>query len=95
MDEGAGWVLDEDTLNPVVLDREAVLGALHAAGPVERLFYLGLLGMVDDGLAEADRLLAAPPDDPWRLLLLTGELHRFRAEFQECENYQVRAWKHA
>jgi molybdopterin-guanine dinucleotide biosynthesis protein A len=95
MDEGAGWVLDDDTLNPVVLDRDAVLGALHAADPIERLFYLGLLGMPDDGLAEADRLLRARPEDPWRLLLLTGELHRFRGEFSECENYQVQAWKYA
>ena len=96
MDEGgAGWVLDEHTLNPVVLDREAVLGTLHAADPIERLFYLGLLGMVDDGLAEADRLLRAHPDDPWRLLLLTGELHRRRGGYAECEDYQVQAWKYA
>ena len=95
MDEGAGWVLDEDTLNPVVLDREAVLRALRAADPVERLFYLGLLDRVDDGLAEADRLLAARPDDPWRPLLLTGELHRLRGDFEECEYYQAQAWKYA
>jgi molybdopterin-guanine dinucleotide biosynthesis protein A len=96
MDEGgAGWVLDEHTLNPVVLDREAVLSTLHAADPLDRLFYLGLLGMVDDGLAEADRLLRAQPDDPWRLLLLTGELHRLRGGFAECEDYQVQAWKYA
>jgi molybdopterin-guanine dinucleotide biosynthesis protein A len=95
MDEGAGWVLDDDTLNPVVLDREEVLGTLRAAGPIDRLFYLGLLGMVDDGLAEADRLLRARPEDPWRLLLLTGELHRFRGECEECEDYQVQAWRYA
>jgi molybdopterin-guanine dinucleotide biosynthesis protein A len=95
MDEGAGWLLDDDTLNPVVLDREVVLSTLQAAGPLDRLFYLGLLGMVDDGLAEADRLLRARPEDPWRLLLLTGELHRFRGNLAECEDYQVQAWKYA
>ncbi|HEX8767995.1 MAG TPA: NTP transferase domain-containing protein, partial [Jatrophihabitans sp.] len=95
MDEGAGWVLDDDTLNPVVLDRTAVLGALHAAAPIDRLFYLGLLGMLDDGLAEAGRLLQDRPEDPWRLLLLTGDLHRLRGELEQCENYQAQAWKHA
>jgi molybdopterin-guanine dinucleotide biosynthesis protein A len=93
MEEGAGWVLDEHTLNPVVLDREAVLTTLAAAGPLDRLFCLGLLGRVDDGLAEAEELLRAEPDDPWRLFLLTGELHRLRGGFAECEDYQVRAWK--
>jgi molybdopterin-guanine dinucleotide biosynthesis protein A len=95
MDEGAGWVLDDDTLTPVVTNREVVLSALHAAAPLNRLFYLGLLGRVEDGLAEAGRLLAARPDDPWRLLLLTGDLHRFGGRFEECENYQVQAWKYA
>jgi molybdopterin-guanine dinucleotide biosynthesis protein A len=95
MEEGSGWALDEHTLDPVVLDREAVLGALRAADPVERLFWLGLLGRVDEGLAEADRLLRAGPDDPWRLLLLTAELHRLGSRFAECEDFQVRAWKHA
>lgn len=95
MDEGTGWVIEDGTLDPVVLDREAVLGALRVAGPVERLFYLGLLGELDEGLAEAGRLLQDRPDDPWRLFLLTGELHRLRGGFAECEQYQAQAWKYA
>jgi molybdopterin-guanine dinucleotide biosynthesis protein A len=95
MEQNRGWVLEENTLNPVLVDRNLVLTALQAADPVERLFYLGVLGQVEQGLAEARQLCASAPVDPWRLLLLTAELYRLGGQFAECERQQALAWKHA
>jgi molybdopterin-guanine dinucleotide biosynthesis protein A len=95
MRESSGWQLDPDTLNPVVLDRARLLAELQTADPADRVLLLGLLGRTDQALAEADRLLADPATDPWRVLLLVADLHRWRDEPDQAESYQQRAWRHA
>jgi molybdopterin-guanine dinucleotide biosynthesis protein A len=95
--EDSGWLIDPDTLNPTVLDRARVTAGLATADPVDRLLLLGVLGRTDEALAESERLLAEPGTaaDPWRVLLLTADLHRWRHDFVRAEEYQVRAWPHA
>lgn len=97
MDERSGWAIDPDTLNPTVLDRARVEAALAGAGPADRLLLLGVLGRLDEALTEAGRLLADPDvaADPWQVLLLTGELYRWRHELDRAERCQTRAWRHA
>ena len=92
-----GWTIDPDTLNPVVRDPARVRAALATAAPTDRLRLLGLLGRTDEALAEADRLLAEPAvaADPWRVLLLVADLHRWRHDVVRAEAYQERAWRHA
>jgi molybdopterin-guanine dinucleotide biosynthesis protein A len=90
-------VIDPDTLNPTVLDRNRVEAALAVADAADRLLLLGVLGRIDEALEEADRLLADPATaaDPWRVLLLTADLHRWRYDAELAEHFQVRAWPHA
>ncbi|MFL6164621.1 MAG: molybdenum cofactor guanylyltransferase [Jatrophihabitantaceae bacterium] len=95
--EGSGWAIDPDTLNPTVLDRARVTAGLAEAGPVDRLLLLGVLGRIDEALQEAGRLLADPgiAADPWWVLLLTADLHRWHRDLARAEDYQLRAWPHA
>ena len=93
--ESSGWAIDPDTLNPIVLDPARVRTALDTAEPADRLLLLGVLGRLEEALAEAGRLLADPPADPWRLLLLTGDLHRWRHDPAQAAAYQERAWRYA
>jgi molybdopterin-guanine dinucleotide biosynthesis protein A len=97
MQEDWGWLIDPDTLNPTVLDRARASDDLAIAAPVDRLLLLGVLGRLDEALAEAAQLLAEPAiaADPWWVLLLIAELHRWRHDFARAEQYQVRAWPHA
>lgn len=95
MDDAAGWVLDEATLRPRVLDRARVEHALAEAGPEDRLCYLGVLGRLSEGLAEAADLLRAGPADPWLLLLRTAELHRLGGDPERGAQLQRSAWRHA
>ena len=90
-------MIDPDTLNPTVLDRARVEAALAGATAADRLLLLGVLGRIDEALEEADRLLADPAiaADPWRVLLLTADLHRWRYDAELAEHYQIRAWPHA
>ncbi len=97
VDESAGWIIDPDTLGPVVTDRRGVEASLAGADPVERLFLLPLLGQLDRAMSEADRLLADPQvrQDPWQVLLLVGELHRASADPEQAERVQTEAWRFA
>jgi len=97
VEQSSGWAIDPDTLNPIVLDRDRVAATLAEAGPVDRLLLLGVLGRIDEALEEAARLLADPAvaADPWQVLLLTGDLHRWRYDVELAEHYQTRAWPHA
>ncbi|HEU5269975.1 MAG TPA: NTP transferase domain-containing protein [Jatrophihabitans sp.] len=97
MQEGSGWPLDPDTLGPVELDQAEAEAALTDAAPEDRPLLLGILGRIDEALAEADRLLAEPPEsaDQWRVLLLAAELHRRRRDLGRAESYQERAWRYA
>ena len=95
MDDVDGWALDDKTLTPVVRDRDQVLTALAEAGPLDRLFYLNLLDRRPEAHAEAAALLADPPDDSWRLLLLAADLHRFDGDFELSRQLQDRAWRQA
>lgn len=95
MNHDAGWVLDDRTLNPVVVDRPRIEASLAESGPLDRLFYLNLLDRRPEALAEAALLLADRPVDPWRLLLLTADLHRFDGDFERCRQLQEQAWSRA
>jgi molybdopterin-guanine dinucleotide biosynthesis protein A len=94
VDEQAGWRTDPELLRPVLTDRRLVEAALAVASPTDRLFLLPLLGRHDQALAEARELLPVQPD-PWLLLLLTADLHRWRDELDQAERLQTAAWKHA
>ena len=95
MDESAGWQMDPIMLRPVLTDRRIVEATLAEANPADRLFLLPLLGRVDEAMDEARELLATEPvrEDPWRVLLLTAELHRWRHELDQAEQLQTAAWK--
>ncbi|HTZ45638.1 MAG TPA: NTP transferase domain-containing protein [Jatrophihabitans sp.] len=97
MDASTGWLIDPDTLAPVLVDRAAVATRLAAAAPLDRLFLLRVLGRTDEAFAEAAALAEEPAvaADPWRLLLLTADLHRSRGEPELAERYHVRAWRYA
>jgi molybdopterin-guanine dinucleotide biosynthesis protein A len=96
MQEDPGWVVDPETLSPTVRDRVRVDAALATAGPVDRVLLLGVLGRIDEALEESARLLAGPgAADPWRLLLITADLHARRQDAELAEEYQARAWRHA
>ncbi len=97
MDDSAGWIIDPNTLEPIVTDRRIVEAAAARADPAERLFLLPLLGQRDRALAESRRLLDDPVvrQDPWRVLLLTADLYRSPSELDEIERLQAAAWKYA
>ncbi|MEO9240688.1 MAG: NTP transferase domain-containing protein [Jatrophihabitantaceae bacterium] len=97
MDETAGWRIDPGTLDPVLTDRRIVEAALASADPVDRLRLLPLLGRGDQALAEAGQLIEQPAvrEDPWRVLLLTSDLHRWRHELDQAERLLTAAWKFA
>ena len=95
MEEAAGWTLDPGTLKPTVLDRALLQSQLDRADPADRVLLLGLLGRFDEGFAEAEQVLAEPAVDPWQVLLLVGDLHRWRGDLAACDRYQVQAWRHA
>lgn len=97
MDGSTGWTTDPALLRPVLTDRRLVERALAEAGPLDRLFLLPLLGRTDAALAEAARLADDPAvrQDPWRLLLLTADLHLWRHELDRAERLQTAAWKYA
>jgi molybdopterin-guanine dinucleotide biosynthesis protein A len=94
--EPMGWAIDPETLREVVTDPAAIQAQLACAEPVERLFLLRLLGEVDQGLVESATLATDPviAEDPWRTLLLTADLHRWRGDFAAAERAQSLAWKH-
>lgn len=94
MDADPGWQLDPEQLRPVLTDRGRVEAALAVAGPLDRLFLLPLLGRLDQALAEAAELLPVQAD-PWQLLLLTADLHRWRHELDRAEELLAAAWWHA
>src|SRR5690348_14230725 len=56
VDAHPGWRLDPEPMRPVLTDRQRVETALVAAGPLDRLILLPLLGRVDQALAEAEEL---------------------------------------
>ncbi len=94
MDADPVWQLDPEQLRPVLTDRPRVEAALLAAGPLDRLFLLPLLGRLDQALTEAEELLPVQTD-PWQLLLLTADLHRWRQELDRAEEVLATAWWHA
>jgi molybdopterin-guanine dinucleotide biosynthesis protein A len=91
VDAPSGWRLDPELMRPVLTDRQRVEAALLAAGPADRLILLPLLGRVDQALAEAEELLPTR-SDPWQLLLLTADLHRWRHELDRAAELQAAAW---
>ncbi len=97
MDEQAGWAIEASSLREVLTDRRRVEQSLAAAGPLDRLFLLGLLGRTEQGLAEGRSLLDEPAtgSDPWQLLLRLAELHCLRADFAAAEQCHQQAWRHA
>lgn len=94
MDSDPGWRLDPDLMRPVLTDRVRAEAALLAAGPLDRLVLLPLLGRVEQALAEAEELLPVQ-SDPWRLLLLTADLHRWQHRFDRAAELQANAWQQA
>ncbi|MGI8664573.1 MAG: molybdenum cofactor guanylyltransferase [Jatrophihabitans sp.] len=97
VDEATGWRIDPLTLAPVLTDRRVAEDALALAAPTDRLFLLPLLGRHEQALTEAGRLLEDPEvrADPWRVLLLSAELYRWRQDGAAVERLQALAWKHA
>jgi molybdopterin-guanine dinucleotide biosynthesis protein A len=97
VDEQAGWAIEASSLREVLTDRRRAEQALAAAGPVDRLFLLGLLGRAEQGLAEGRQLLDDPAvgSDPWQLLVRLADLHSRRADFAAAEQCHRQAWRHA
>lgn len=97
MDEQAGWRIEASSLREVLTDRRRVEQSLAAAGAVDRLFLLGLLGRAEQGLAEGRSLLDEPAagSDPWQLLLRLADLHCLRTDFAAAEQCHRQAWRHA
>jgi molybdopterin-guanine dinucleotide biosynthesis protein A len=97
VEQSAGWQIDPVTLDPVLTDRRIVEAALASAAPVDRLALLPLLGRGEQALAEAEQLIEQPAirADPWQVLLLSADLHRWREDFEQAERLQTAAWKYA
>lgn len=97
MDSSAGWIIDPSTLTPVVTERQRVESSLAAAGPVDRLFLLPLLGQLDQAIAESRLLIedAGVRQDPWQVLLSTAGLYLWRHELDAVDRLHIMAWKHA
>lgn|GEM_PF-455228 len=97
MEQQTGWAIEASSLREVLTDRSRVERSLAAAGPLDRLFLLGLLGRADQGVAEGGRLLdeAAAGSDPWQLLLRLADLHSLRSDFAAAERCHRQAWRHA
>ncbi|HEX4727813.1 MAG TPA: NTP transferase domain-containing protein [Jatrophihabitans sp.] len=92
MDSPPGWRLDPELLRPVLTDRRRVEAALVAAGPLDRLVLLPLLGRVEQALVEAEELLPTQ-SDPWQLLLRTADLHRWQYRLDRAAELQAAAWR--
>jgi len=94
MDE-RGWTIDPASLREVVTDRPLAEANLRAAAGPERLFWLRVLGRLDEAAAEADRLLAEPIEqaDPWRLLVEVAEILRYSRRIDTAEEFLQKAWR--
>lgn len=90
-----GWAIDPQTLREVVSEPAEILAQLAQASSVDRLFFLRLLGKVDQGLAESAALATDPAtaEDPWQALVHTADLHRWRGDFAAAEQALALAWK--
>lgn len=95
VEQPTGWTIDPQTLREVVRDPTAIAAQLAQADPVQRLFFLRLLGNVDRGLDESAALATDPviAEDPWQLLVHTADLHRWRGNFSAAERAHTLAWK--
>jgi molybdopterin-guanine dinucleotide biosynthesis protein A len=98
MDTAPGWLIEDSTLAPVLLDRDRVLADLGTASPVRRLTLLGVLGRAEQGLQEAERLLRerSPASEQRCLVLLAvAELLSLRDGPAAATARHAEAWRAA
>lgn len=85
------WHLDSSSLREVVDDGAALEERLAAAGDLERIWLLRLLGRLDEARAAGETVLDEAPQAPerWRALPLLADVCAYQEDHVEAERLQV------